>query len=399
MIFVFVCDIMIKNHFGKDFLMKFIHLSDLHIGKRFGERPLTEDQEYILAEILKIIDEEQPDGILIAGDIYDKAIPSAEAVQILDNFLFELAERKKPVFIISGNHDSPERLAFGNRLIECCNIHIAPAYDGELICYAMEDEYGEVDVYMLPFVKPSHVRRYYGDDAEIFSYTDAVRTALWSVCASERRKILVTHQFVTGAAQAGSEEISVGGSDNVDASVFDAFDYVALGHIHGPQNCGSERIRYCGTPLKYSFAEAKHEKSVTVVTLGEKGSLDVRTVPLVPKRDVRDIKGSYDEVTAKEFYENTTLGEDYVRVILTDDTDIPDAMNKLRRIYHNIVSLAYDNARTRENAVLHTDAEADRKSPFALFSEFYEKQNGKAMSEEQSAFVLNLLEDLEDKER
>lgn len=379
--------------------MKYIHLSDLHIGKRFGERSLADDQEYILDEILKVIDTEQPDGIIIAGDVYDKSVPSAEAVQIFDKFLFDLASREKPVFIISGNHDSPERLAFGGRLLEYRNIHISPVYDGNIIPFTMQDEYGALDVYMLPFVKPSHVRRYYGED-EIVSYTDAIRVAILHMPIDmTRRNLLVTHQFVTGASTSDSEESSVGGSDNVDASVFEPFDYVALGHIHGPQNCGSERIRYCGTPLKYSFSEAKHEKSVTVVTLGEKGTLSVRTVPLIPKRDVRDIKGSFDAVTEKSFYENTSLDEDYVRVILTDEEDVPEAMNKLRRIYHNIISISYDNTRTRETAEIAAEADVDHQTPFELFAAFYEKQNKKPMSEEQSGFIMKLLEELEDKER
>ncbi len=376
--------------------MKFIHLSDLHIGKRFGERALTDDQDYILKQILRIIDEELPDGILIAGDIYDRAIPSAEAVQMLDVFLCALSERERPVFIISGNHDSPERLAFGEKLLKYRNIHISPVYDGNISPITMRDTYGDLNVYMLPFVKPSHVRRFY-ESEEIESYTDAIRVAISHMDVdTEKRNLLVTHQFVTGSSKSDSEEHSVGGTDNVDACVFEPFDYVALGHIHGPQNCGSERIRYCGTPLKYSFSEVNHQKSVTVVTLGEKGALEVRAVALVPKRDLHDIKGLYADITDRSFYENTTFSEDYVRVILTDEDEIPEAMNKLRKIYHNIISVHYDNTRTNTQTTIEEIEDAEKKSPLALFAEFYEGQNGRSMSEEQERFIVSLLDKIEE---
>ena len=371
--------------------MKFLHLSDLHLGKRVNEFPMLADQKAILAQILKIADDERPNAVLIAGDVYDKSVPPVEAVELFDDFLVKLAARKLPVYVIGGNHDSPERLAFCNRLIDASGIHISPAYGGDVRPLSLADGYGKVNIYMLPFVKPANVRRYFPEE-QIESYTDAVRVAIskMQVNAAERN-LLVTHQFVTGAARCDSEEISVGGADNVDLSVFDAFDYVALGHIHGAQNI-SPRVRYCGTPLKYSFSEAKQQKSVTVAELKEKGTLEIRTVPLTPERDMHEIRGTYEEIASKNFYENTTYRSDYMHVTLTDETDVPDAMAKLRVIYRNLMTLSYDNTRTRARTELGAAAETEKKTPLDLFAEFYEKQNGAPMDEEQRAFVRELIE-------
>lgn len=373
--------------------MKLIHLSDLHIGKRVNEFSMIEDQKYILKVILNIIDDEKPDGVLIAGDVYDKSVPSAEAVQLLDDFLCRLAERKLPTYIISGNHDSAERLSFGGRLMDMSGIHLSPVYNGKVEPFTLTDEYGKVNIYMLPFVKPVNVRRFF-PDSEIESYTYAIKVAVDSMNVDEKeRNIIVTHQFVTGASRSESEEISVGGSDNVDASVFDAFDYVALGHIHGPQKIGRESVRYCGTPLKYSFSEANHKKSVTVVEMGEKGKIEIRTVPLVPKRDLREIKGRYEEILLKENYEGTNT-EDYIHITLTDEEDIPDVMNILRIIYPNIMKLDYDNKRTRNNQAVGKAEGVEKKSPLELFSEFYYDRNGQSMCEVQTAFMQNLIEEI-----
>lgn len=371
--------------------MKFLHLSDLHLGKRVNEFPMLADQKAILAQILKIADDERPNAVLIAGDVYDKSVPPVEAVELFDDFLVKLAARKLPVYVIGGNHDSPERLAFCNRLIDASGIHISPAYGGEVRPLSLADEYGKVNIFMLPFVKPANVRRYFPEE-QIESYTDAVRVAISKMqMNAAERNLLVTHQFVTGAARCDSEEISVGGADNVDLSAFDAFDYVALGHIHGAQNI-SPRVRYCGTPLKYSFSEAKQQKSVTVAELKEKGTLEIRTVPLTPERDMHEIRGTYEEIASKNFYENTTYRSDYMHVTLTDETDVPDAMAKLRVIYRNLMTLSYDNTRTRVRTELGAAAETERKTPLDLFAEFYEKQNGAPMDEEQRAFVRELIE-------
>ena len=371
--------------------MKLIHLSDLHIGKRVNEVSMLEDQAYILLQILRIIDDENADAVLIAGDIYDKNIPSAEAVTLFDDFLCRLAKRNIPTLIISGNHDSPERLAFGNRLLNASGIHISPVYDGTIQPVTLTDEHGEVNFWLLPFLKPAHVKRCF-PDADIESYTDAVRTAVEHMgIDTEKRNVLLTHQFVTGAACCESEEISVGGSDNVDASVFADFDYVALGHIHGPQNIGSNRIRYCGTPLKYSFSEESHRKSVTVVNLNQKGGLELQLCPLMPRHDLRSIRGTFEELTSRSFYEGTAT-DDYLHALLTDEEDVPEAVGKLRIIYPNLMKLSYDNTRTRTNQVIDGAEDVRRKSPLELFDELYELQNNQPMSEEQHRFVQELIE-------
>ncbi|MBQ6663634.1 MAG: exonuclease SbcCD subunit D [Firmicutes bacterium] len=379
--------------------MKLIHLSDLHLGKRVNGFPMIEDQTYILTKIINVIDEEKPDGILIAGDVYDKPIPPAEAVELFDDFLVRLAKRELPVFIISGNHDSPERLAFGNRLMDRSGVHFAPVYNGEIRPFTLEDEFGAVDIWLLPFLKPTHVRHAF-PEAEIESYTDAMRTAIAAMPVDEsRRNILVTHQFVTGAERSESEEIAVGGADNVDAGCFSGFDYVALGHLHGPQNVGSERIRYCGTPLKYSFSETKHEKSVTVLELAEKGKLTVRTVRLIPKRDLVELRGTYDELTRKAYYEGTSWQEDYTHITLTDEEDIPEALARLRSVYHNLMKLDYDNRRTRQQAEIRGAEDVENKTPLELFAELFRKQNNSDLSEEQTAFLTELIEKIWEDEK
>ena len=373
--------------------MKLIHLSDLHIGKRVNEISMIDDQEFILHQILQIIDEEKADAVLIAGDVYDKSVPSAEAVTLFDDFLCALAQRKVPTLIISGNHDSPERLAFGGRLMEECSIHISPVYDGSVSTITLSDEHGDVDFWLLPFLKPAHVKRYF-PDAGIESYTDACRVAVEHMgIDTSKRNVLLTHQFVTGASTCESEEISVGGTDNVDASVFADFDYVALGHIHGPQNIGSNKIRYCGTPLKYSFSEEHHHKSVTVVKLGAKGELELELRPLTLKHDLRSIRGTFAELTNKSFYAGTAT-DDYLQVILTDEEDVPEAIGQLRVIYPNIMKLTYDNTRTRCNQVIDGAVDVQRKSPLELFDELYELQNNQPMSEEQRSFALELIESI-----
>ena len=426
--------------------MKFIHLADLHIGKRVNAFPMLEDQRYILKQILTILREEQPDGgVILAGDIYDKAIPSAEAVELFDEFLTELAALRLRVFIIAGNHDSPERIAFGNRLMDRSGIYLSPVYDGHVKCIRCLDESASstppVDVYLLPFLKPANVRRFYPEET-IESYTDAMRVAIAHMDIDPTyRNLLVTHQFVTGASRSDSEDISVGGTDNVDASVFAPFDYVALGHLHGPQqvrfqpapeedsadqeatpeavdtigNAAADSeassvdrsespasaventtagpvIRYAGTPLKYSFSEARHHKSVTVVEIGEKkadGVVDVciGTRELKPLHDLREIRGSYEALTLRANYEGTAT-DDYIHATLTDEIEVPDAARHLQVIYPNLMKLDYDNARTRGQGSERLELEQlEEKSPLDLFSELFEKQNHKDMTEEQARYV------------
>ena len=383
-----------------------MHLSDLHLGKRVNEFSMIEDQDYILKQILDIIDREHVEGILVAGDVYDKPIPTVEAVQLLDQFLVELGARKLPVFLISGNHDSAQRLSFGNRLLSAGGLYIASEYDGTVPSVTVSDDYGDIDIYMLPFVKPSHVRRF-DDEVEAGDYTGAVRAALSAVPRDrQRRNILLSHQFVTGASRSESEEISVGGLDNVDAEAYEGFDYVALGHIHGPQNlrCGKNddngdltKIRYCGTPLKYSFSEAGHTKSVTIVDMKEKGTVNVDTIPLEPLHDMRQIRGTYLDVTAKEFY-RTFDQNDYIHVTLTDEEDIPDAVGKLRIIYPNLMKMSYDNTRTQREQSVDGAQQVEQKSPIELFEELYRLQNNQEMSKEQREASLKLMEKIREGE-
>ncbi|MCM1102562.1 MAG: exonuclease SbcCD subunit D [Clostridium sp.] len=371
--------------------MKLIHLSDLHLGKRVHEFSMLEEQSEILQKILAVVDEEQPDAVLIAGDVYDKSVPSVEAVALFDEFLVRLSERKLTVIVISGNHDCAERLSFGGRLMTKSGIRISPVYRGAVEPVTLHDAYGSLHIYPLPFVKPAHVRGWFPDET-IESYTDALRVAVKKMNIDRNdRNVLVTHQFVTGANRSDSEEISVGGSDNVDASVFDGFDYVALGHLHTPQNCGDGHIRYCGTPLKYSFSEAGDQKTVSVVTLAEKGTCTVRAVPLMPAHDMKEIRGTYEELTQRRFYEQTSYPEDYLHITLTDEEDIPNALGRLRTIYHRLMRLDYDNRRTRNGERITGTMDAERKTPLALFEEFYEKQNGQPMNAEQTAWLTGMV--------
>lgn len=372
--------------------MKLFHLSDLHIGKRVNEFSMIEDQKYILTQILYAADQEKPDGILISGDVYDRTIPTAEAVQVFDAFLTRLSEQKIPAFIISGNHDSAERLAFGSSLMGKSGIYFSKVYDGTVEKIPMQDAYGTVWIYLLPFLRPSTIRHALPERAEeVQSTADAVRIALEQTKIDEKeRNVLLAHQFVTGAKRCDAEELQVGDVDQIPAELFASFEYVALGHIHSPQKVGRETVRYCGAPLKYSFSEAGQEKSITVVELKEKGSVDLRTIPLKPLHDLRKIRGMYLEVTAKSFYENRDC-EDYLQVTLTDEEDVPDGMAKLRTIYPNLMRLEYDNKRTRSNAEVRAAERVEEKSELELFQEFYELQNNQSMTEVQEQFVEELL--------
>jgi exonuclease SbcD len=370
--------------------MRLIHLSDLHIGKRVNDFSMLDDQKYILEQILRIIDAQEPNGVLIAGDVYDKSVPSAEATVLLDSFLVELANRKIQTFIIGGNHDSQERLSFASRLIDASGIHISSAYKGKINPFVLTDEHGDVNIYLLPFIKPVMVKK---EKDEIFSYTEAVKMVVEEMeLDTSKRNVLVSHQLVTGAERSDSEEISIGGTDNIDASVLMDFDYVALGHLHRPQSCGESKIRYCGTPLKYSFSEAGDKKSVTVVDIEKKGEVKISTVPLVPLHDMVELRGSYNELTKMDFYKDTTYQTDYVHITLTDEDDVPDAIGKLRIIYKNLMKLDYDNERTRKNLEIEGALSVEDKTPLELFEELYLRQNNKEMTQEQRDFVKELIE-------
>lgn len=373
--------------------MKFIHLSDLHIGKRVNEFSMIEDQKYILLEILSIIEKEEANAVLISGDIYDKSQPSNEAVNLFDEFIFRLSKLNVKTYIISGNHDSAEKLSFAYRFIEKSNVFISPVYNGEIKKHTLLDEWGKVNIYMLPFIKPINVKLQF-EDEEIGSYTDAIKVAIKHMDVNENeRNIILSHQFVTGAIRSDSEEISLGGTDNVDVCAYDSFDYVALGHIHSPQKLVRDTVRYSGTPLKYSFSECRHNKSVTVVEMKEKGNVSITQIPLVPMRDLVEIKGKYDEVMAKSFYENLNADKDYFHITLTNEEDVADALLKLRTVYKNIMKLDYDNKRTRAATTVGTTA-SQSKSPLELFDELYEMQNGAKPSEEQEAVLLSLIKEI-----
>lgn len=375
--------------------MKFIHISDLHIGKRVNERSLIDEQTHILNQICDITDAQRPDAVLIAGDVYDKAVPSGEAVLLFDDFLTRISSLCGHIFIISGNHDSAERMAFGARLMHRSGIHLSPLYNGSTVPVTLTDEYGAIDFYMLPYIRPASVRHFLPDEekGDIRSYDDAVRKAVEMMEVDQtRRNVLITHQFVTGALRSESEDVNVGGLDNVDASAFDIFDYTALGHLHRPQDCGDKRIRYSGSPLKYSFSEVNDSKTVSLITLKEKGSIEREFVPLVPLHDWHDLRGTYDQLTSRDFYNGKTWTEDFVRITLTDENDIPDAIGKLRTIYHNLMELRYDNKRTRAgHKVIEGASDARSKNPLELFSELYSKQNGDEMDTVQKEYLEEMI--------
>ena len=389
--------------------MKLIHMADLHIGKSVCEHSMLDEQRFILANILEVVATEKPDALLIAGDVYDKSVPSAEAVAVLDEFLVQLSKTGTKVFVLSGNHDSAERIAFGGRIMADRGVYMSPVYSGAFMPVTLKDELGEVDVWMLPFVRPAMVRACLESDddrAQVTDYTSATRMAIAQMkFADGRRNVLLAHQFVTGAERSDSEE-SVGGLDNVDASVFEGFDYVALGHIHKPQNvakdaAGVARVRYSGTPLKYSLSEKDHKKSLTVVELGGKtqsglADISVREIPLKPAHDVREIRGTFAELVSPE-YQRKQVAEglkldDYVYVKLTDENDVPDAALKLRGIYPNLMMLDYDNERTRNQRITVGDTKVEQRTPMELFGEFFTDMTKRELNEEESKFVQDIIE-------
>ena len=378
--------------------MKFLHLSDLHLGKRVIEFSMLEDQKYILNEIIKIADSQKPDAVLIAGDVYDKGIPPLEAVSLFDDFLNRLVERNLPVLIISGNHDSPERISFGSNLMKKSGVYFSSVYNGNIEKIILNDDIGPVNFYLLPYLKPSYVRQCFAEE-KIDSFNDAVKMALSKVDVDKsQRNVLLAHQFVTGASTCESEELYVGGSENIDASLFDDFDYVALGHLHGPQKIIKENVRYCGSPLKYSFSECSQKKSVCLVELGKKSEVKIDLQELKPLRDMREIKGSYDDIMLKKNYENTNV-EDYIHVTLTDEQDVPEGFGKIRSVYINLMKLDYDNARTRNNNEIETKFDAKQIKPADLFEGFFELQNNKKMDEEQKSFIDSLIEEIWEEEK
>lgn len=373
--------------------MKILHLSDLHFGKRLNNFSLLEDQIYVNQQIFQLAKNQKIDAVIIAGDIFDKSIPSADAVQLFDDFLNSWAELNLPVFIISGNHDSAERLSFGLNIFSHNNIYISPVYNGEIKSITLKDNYGNINFYLLPFLKPSMVRPFFSDE-EIKSHTQALKIALKNLPLNkDERNILIAHQFVTGAVVSDSEEINVGGLDNIDAHIFDDFDYVALGHIHTPQTILRDTIRYCGSLLKYSFSEANQQKSATIIDITTKEQINITTFPIKPLHDMRKIKGSYAELTNRQNYINTNT-DDYIFATLTDEEDIPDAINRLRSIYPNIMQLEYDNKRTRTNQIIDTSDINSLKTPIEFFNEFYQLQNNQGLNDAQMQIMQDLIDSI-----
>ncbi len=367
--------------------MNFLHLGDLHLGKSLNDFDLIEDQRHILDQILHIADKESVDGILIAGDVYDKSIPSEAATKLLDYFLIELSKRKIKVFIVSGNHDSDERLDYGSTLFTSNQIFISAVFDGTLHKQSLSDKDTEIDIYMLPFVKASQVRHYFPDE-NIEDYADAVRTIIKNTPINKKNKnILVAHQFVAGKGEnpalAGSESVgtqNVGMVEKIGYDCFDDFDYVALGHIHSPQRVGRDEIRYSGSPLKYSLSEVNNDKSVPLITVSAAKKVTIELIPLKPIRDMRHIKGTLKELLDKK---NVKAQDDFIYATLTDEDVINDAMGIFRQIYPNTVRIDYDNSHTRELEHVDISRIADNKSFTELIGDFYRLIYGCEITEEE----------------
>ncbi len=373
-----------------------MHLSDLHIGIRLNDFSLIEDQKYIFEQIVDLAISEDVDTVLISGDIYDKAAPSEESFALYDWLLTEFFMLGINVAVISGNHDSSYRVSFASSMLSDCNIYTSNTYNGKVKSFTVNDEYGPVNVYLLPFVKPVNVRAFFPDE-DITTYTDAIETAINKMSVNySQRNIILSHQYVTGSFRCDSEQINVGGLDNVNGSVYEGFDYVALGHLHTHQRVnGKENIQYCGTPLKYSVSEANNQKLVIIGELLEKGNLKLTYHELTPLHELLVIKGDYDKLTDRSFYTSGEFSqEDYIAFLLTDEDDVPDAAAKLRSIYPRILSVKYDNTRTRTEAGDITIDSSKEKNPIEYFCELYEAQNGKPMSENQKDYANSLIEEL-----
>lgn len=379
--------------------MKFIHLSDLHIGKTILEQSLIEDQEYMLNQIIEIIKNEKVDAVLVAGDVYDRSVPSSEAVNLLDEFLNNLIKKiKVKVFIISGNHDSKERLNFGSRIFENDGLYIQTSYDGFIRNVNLEDEFGKLNIYMMPFVKPADVKNYF--EEEISGYDDAFRKIMAKEEVNqEERNIILTHQFITSGnsepEKCESETLVLGGTENVDVSNFDKFDYVAIGHIHGPQRIGRDTARYSGTMLKYSFSEVNHKKSVVIINFKEKENLEYKLVPLKPLRDMRVIEGPIEELLKEENYKETNL-DDFIRAIITNEEPVYDAIGQIRRVYPNTLRLDIKNSKSAQN--LESDFtkidNIKQKDELELFDEFFEFQNNLKLNDNQKEIMRKIIDEV-----
>ncbi len=380
--------------------MRILHLADLHLGKILQEESLLEDQKYMLEEIIKKVQEENIEIILISGDIYDRSIPQTDAVDMLDYFLNKLIkDLKKQVFIISGNHDSKERLGFGNKIFENDGLYISSKYEGQIKKVELQDEYGKLNIYLLPFIKPVEVKKYFED--EILSYDETIKKIIEKENIDEtQRNIILTHQFVTCIGEeverTDSETISLGGIDNVDISNYDKFDYVAIGHVHRPQRIGRDTARYAGTMLKYSFSEVNHKKTIPIIDFKEKGNINIKLVELTPLRDMREIKGPIEELTKKENYKNTNT-EDYIKAIITNEEPVYDAIGQIRKVYPNVLKLEIQNSKSSVSQNDEKEKELQNiknKSEVELFNEFYKFQNYTELNDEQTQVIENIVKEI-----
>ncbi len=379
--------------------MRLFHLSDLHVGKIVNSYSIIDDQKYILNCIINEVKVKKPDGIIIAGDLYDVPAPSVAAVTLLDSFITNLTVLGVKLYIISGNHDSEERVAFGSALMENSGVYMAKPYKGSI--YKVTENNGDipVNIYLLPYIKPRGLRSIEGFE-DVDNYDQLMRKVIARENINrDESNILVSHQFVTGSVTCDSEEMSVGGLENIDSDAFDAFDYVALGHIHGPQYVGKNRpgdkgtiIRYCGTPLKYSFSEVKHKKSITMIDIDGK-NIKIEEIPLIPLHDMAELRGTFEEIMRDDFRPEVK-SDDYVKIILTDEQEIPDAKRKLDTKYIQIMSTSYDNSRTRANNTIDETQETKKENPMEYISALYEAQNGLPLDEEQREFCEDLLREI-----
>ena len=372
--------------------MRFLHIADLHLGKQMNDLSLLPDQQYILDQIVSIAQNEQADAVLIAGDVYQRSSPQAEAMALFDSFVSRLVSLGKQVFVISGNHDSALRVSYFASLIKSSGVYVTEAFDGTLQSVPLQDRDGEIVVWMLPFLRPSQVKRKLPEE-KITTYQDAVEAVLRQTPVDpKKRNILLCHQFITGCETSDSEERAVGGLDNIDAAVFDAFDYVALGHIHKPQKVLRDTLRYAGSPLKYSFFEASHKKSVAIVDVLEKGNIAVRTAPLYPLHDVRLIEGKMDDLMRMPY------SEDYVWVTVHDELPPPDARVTLSVNFPNMMKFSIVNSRTKYDVDVLATQGMERKSVYELFSDFYRLQNNDQVPGEAHQRVLQkVLKELEER--
>ncbi len=372
--------------------MKFLHLADLHLGKQFNDVSLLEDQEVILQQIVDIAESEAVDGVLIAGDVYQRSTPQAEAMALFDRFISRLAADGRKVFIISGNHDSALRISYFGSLIRQAGVYVTQAFDGQLQHVELQDADGPLVVWMMPFLRPAQVKRHLPEE-KIASYQDAIAAILRNtVVDASKRNVLLCHQFIAGSEISDSEEHSVGGLDQIDASLFDAFDYVALGHIHKPQRVLRETVRYAGSPLKYSFSEASHKKSVPVVELMEKGAVQVKKLPLYPRRDVRLVEGTLDEIVRMPY------SEDYVWVTIHDELPPPDARVTASVTFPNMMKFSIVNSRTKCDVDVLATERMENKTVAELFCDFYRLQNNDQLPGEEHMKVLNkIIKEMEEK--